>query len=105
MRGKLLSRIFSRIPSRAPNQFRDTKPWGSAKSCFNVDPVALARVSKILRVRTHVEGKCWSETRVEGDAVAITRLFYETVHLVNLKHYSEEQVRLGCGGPNPDIWQ
>jgi putative acetyltransferase len=40
-----------------------------------------------------------------NDAFAITRLFYETVHSVNSKDYSEEQVRAWAPEiPDPDIW-
>ena len=40
-----------------------------------------------------------------GDAPDITRLFYETVHCVNLKDYSEEQVRAWAPDvTDPEIW-
>jgi len=40
-----------------------------------------------------------------SDAAAITRLFYETVHSVNLQHYSEQQVRAWAPAvPDPEIW-
>jgi len=40
-----------------------------------------------------------------GDAVALTRLFFETVHSVNLHDYSEQQVRAWAPAvPDPAIW-
>jgi putative acetyltransferase len=39
------------------------------------------------------------------DAVAITWLFYQTVHSVNLEHYSEQQVRAWAPAvPDPETW-
>ena len=39
------------------------------------------------------------------DAAAITRLFYETVRYVNLRDYSEQQVRAWAPAvPDPQIW-
>lgn len=39
------------------------------------------------------------------DAAAITWLFYETVHFVNLQHYSEQQVYAWAPAvPEPEIW-
>jgi putative acetyltransferase len=41
----------------------------------------------------------------QTDAAAITLLFYETVHFVNLQHYSEEQVNAWAPlVPDPEIW-
>jgi putative acetyltransferase len=40
-----------------------------------------------------------------SDAAAITRLFYETVHSVNLQDYSEQQVRAWAPAvPDPEVW-
>jgi putative acetyltransferase len=40
-----------------------------------------------------------------SDAPAITRLFYDTVHSVNLQHYSEQQVAAWAPAvPDPGIW-
>jgi putative acetyltransferase len=41
----------------------------------------------------------------QGDAAAITRLFYETIRFVNLQDYSEQQVRAWAPVvPDPEIW-
>jgi GNAT superfamily N-acetyltransferase len=41
----------------------------------------------------------------QRDAPAIVRLFYETIRSVNLKDYSEEQVRAWAPGvPDAEIW-
>jgi putative acetyltransferase len=41
----------------------------------------------------------------QSDAATITRLFYETVHSVNLQDYSERQVRAWAPAvPNAEIW-
>ena len=40
-----------------------------------------------------------------GDAAALTGLFFETVHSVNLHDYSEQQVRAWAPAiPDPNIW-
>ena len=40
-----------------------------------------------------------------SDAAAITRLFYETIHCVNLQDYSEQQVHAWAPAiPDPNIW-
>ena len=41
----------------------------------------------------------------QGDAAAITRLFYETIRFVNLQDYSKQQVRAWAPAvPDPKIW-
>jgi N-acetylglutamate synthase-like GNAT family acetyltransferase len=40
-----------------------------------------------------------------SDAAAITRLFYDTIRCVNLRDYSEQQVRAWAPAvPDPQIW-
>jgi putative acetyltransferase len=40
-----------------------------------------------------------------GDAVTIVRLFYDTIHSVNLRDYSTEQVQAWAPEtPDPEIW-
>jgi putative acetyltransferase len=40
-----------------------------------------------------------------SDAAPITRLFYETIHSVNLKDYSEQQLCAWAPEfPNPEVW-
>jgi putative acetyltransferase len=40
-----------------------------------------------------------------SDAAVITQLFYDTIHSVNLQHYSEQQVRAWAPEvPEPKVW-